>query len=103
MLQHYAHMIRRMGTTDGYNMEATEGLQIDLGKNLYRALNKKDYIKQMTEALQWHEQMTLYKSYMQWQSIEDEAFKKYLEDVSPKDVMRTPQNAILLSLKLNLQ
>ena len=79
MLQHYPHMIRQLGTTDGYNTETMERLHIDLAKNLYRVSNKKDYIKQMTEGLQRHEQMTLFNSYIQWRSEEDIMFKKAIE------------------------
>ena len=75
MLQHYVHMIKLLGTTDGYNTEATERLHLDLAKNLYRASNKKDYMKQMTEGLQRHEQMRLFRSYIRWRKIDDENVK----------------------------
>ena len=45
-----------LGTTDGYNTENTECLHIDLAKNLYCVTNKKAYILEMTEALQWNEE-----------------------------------------------
>ncbi|KAG1760626.1 hypothetical protein EDD22DRAFT_980541 [Suillus occidentalis] len=41
-LEHYANSIRRFGTTDNYNTEATERLHIDYAKDAYRATNKKE-------------------------------------------------------------
>ena len=65
--------------TDGYNTEATERRHIDLAKYLYCASNKKEYIKQITESLQRHEQMLLFKSYIWWRSKDNEVFSKYVE------------------------
>lgn len=78
MLVHYVYMIKLLGTTDGYNTEATERRHIDLAKNLYRATNKKDYIRQMIEGLQRKEQMLHFDSYIQWRAKEDVEFAKYI-------------------------
>ena len=59
-LVHYASSIRLFGTTDNYNTEQSERLHIDLAKNAYRAMNRKDEFSQMTawlerrEKVQWH-------------------------------------------------
>ena len=47
-LEHYADSIRRFGTTDNYNTEASERLHIDYTKDAYRASNKKEFLEQMT-------------------------------------------------------
>ena len=78
MLQHYVHMIKLMGATNGYNTENTERLHIDLAKNLYLATNKKNYIKQMTEGLQRKEELLLFESYIQWRTREDPKLRELL-------------------------
>jgi hypothetical protein len=52
MLSHYSHTIRELGTTDGYNTEATERLHIDFVKEGYRASNKVNPTEQMARYLQ---------------------------------------------------
>ena len=85
MLQHYVDMIKLLGSTNGYNTENTERLHIDLAKNLYNATNKRDYIKQMTEALQRKEEFLLFESYIRWRSQEDPNLKSLLKDNEESD------------------
>lgn len=47
-MQHYAQLIYRLGSADGFNTEAPERLHIDYAKEAYRASNKKDFVIQMT-------------------------------------------------------
>ncbi|QRV92732.1 hypothetical protein RhiJN_20750 [Ceratobasidium sp. AG-Ba] len=60
MISHYAHLIRQLGTPDGYNTETSERLHIDFAKLGYRASNKVNATKQMalymqrTEAIAMH-------------------------------------------------
>lgn len=66
MLQHYVDMIRRFGSTEGYNTENSERAHINLIKDLYRETNKKDYYKQMTNSLTREEKINVFDSYLQW-------------------------------------
>ncbi|KAF8598292.1 hypothetical protein BDV93DRAFT_419655, partial [Ceratobasidium sp. AG-I] len=52
MLSHYSNAIRELGTTDGYNTEATERLHIDFVKEGWRASNKVNPTEQMARYLQ---------------------------------------------------
>ena len=54
-IQHYMEMVHSHGTVDGYNMEASEHLHIDLAKVAYESSNKCDYIPQIKEWLMWCE------------------------------------------------
>ncbi|KAG1893739.1 uncharacterized protein F5891DRAFT_962498 [Suillus fuscotomentosus] len=65
-LEHYANSIRRFGTTDNYNTEATERLHIDYAKDAYRATNKKEFLQQMTRWLERHESMAAFDLVLQW-------------------------------------
>ncbi|KAG1861617.1 hypothetical protein F4604DRAFT_1882423 [Suillus subluteus] len=66
LLEHYADSIRRFGTTDNYNTEATEWLHIDYTKDVYRATNKKEILQQMTRWLEQHESMAAFDLVLQW-------------------------------------
>ena len=66
-LQHYLDCIRRFGTTDGYNTEATERLHIDLAKVPYRETNRKEYLRQMVSWLDRQEKMAALTIRIQWQ------------------------------------
>lgn len=46
-MEHYSMFICLKGTTDGYNTEQSERLNIDCAKYRYHASNKKDYTDQM--------------------------------------------------------
>ncbi|KAG9078818.1 hypothetical protein FRC06_008153, partial [Ceratobasidium sp. 370] len=52
MMQHYTHLIRQLGTPDGYNTETSERLHIDFAKSGYRASNRVNPLKQMALYLQ---------------------------------------------------
>jgi hypothetical protein len=49
--------IELFGTTDNYNMEASEHLHIDMAKDTYWATNRKDEYLQMTQWLERKEKM----------------------------------------------
>jgi hypothetical protein len=65
-LEHYADSIRRFGTTDNYNTEATERLHIDFAKDAYKATNKKEFWEQMTRWLERWETMAAFDLVLQW-------------------------------------
>jgi len=65
-LEHYADSIRRFGTTDNYNTEASERLHIDYAKNAYRSTNKKEFLEQMTLWLERREKMAAFDLVLQW-------------------------------------
>ena len=65
-MQHYVSSIRRFGTVDNYNTEATERLHIDLAKNAFRATNKRDYGTQMCRWLRRREAVLRFHSYLSW-------------------------------------
>jgi len=54
-MEHYVELIGRFGSADGFNTESPERLHIDYAKNAYRASNKKDYTRQMTNWLRRQE------------------------------------------------
>jgi hypothetical protein len=64
--EHYADSIRRFGTTDNYNTEASERLHIDYAKDAYRATNKKEFLEQMTQWLDRRERMAAFDLIVQW-------------------------------------
>jgi hypothetical protein len=64
--EHYADSIRRFGTTDNYNTEASERLHIDYAKDAYRATNKKEFLEQMTQWLDRRERMAAFDLILQW-------------------------------------
>jgi hypothetical protein len=65
-LEHYVDSIRRFGTTDNYNTEASERLHINYAKDAYRATNKKEFLEQMTSWLERREKMAAFDLVLQW-------------------------------------
>ena len=65
-MQHYVHMIKSHGTTDGYNTELPERLHIDIAKDAFDHTNKKEYIAQMRLRLQRLEAVRKFTEYLQW-------------------------------------
>lgn len=65
-MQHYVHMIKSHGTTDGYNTELPERLHIDIAKDTFGHTNKKEYISQMRLRLQRLEAIRKFTDYLQW-------------------------------------
>jgi hypothetical protein len=59
-LSHYASSIQLFGMTDNYNTKQSECLHINLAKEAYHAMNRKDEYPQMTawlecqERIEWH-------------------------------------------------
>ncbi|KAI9455285.1 hypothetical protein HD554DRAFT_2030982 [Boletus coccyginus] len=47
-MEHYVNMIWWFGSADSFNTESPKQLHIDYAKDAYRAMNKKDFIIQMT-------------------------------------------------------
>ncbi|KAJ3489169.1 hypothetical protein NLI96_g2326 [Meripilus lineatus] len=70
-LEHYVYLIRRYGTTDNYNTEATERLHIDLVKDAFRATNHKDHVEQMIRWLSRREKITVFDARVSW-AVEQE-------------------------------
>ncbi|KAG9124259.1 hypothetical protein FRC07_012232, partial [Ceratobasidium sp. 392] len=64
MLAHYTHMIREMGTPDGFNTEAPEHLHIEFAKEPWRASNKVRPLPQMVKYLQRQEAIRLHRAYL---------------------------------------
>ncbi|KII82959.1 hypothetical protein PLICRDRAFT_58596 [Plicaturopsis crispa FD-325 SS-3] len=65
-LLHYILAIRRLGSLDGVNTEASERLHIDYAKDGYRAGNRRDYIAQMTKWLTRQEAVDRHEAYIAW-------------------------------------
>lgn len=65
-MEHYAAMILRFGTADGFNTESPERLHIDYAKDAYRASNRKDYLIQMVTWLHRQEAVDRFALYTQW-------------------------------------
>lgn len=65
MLRHYAQSIRELGTTDGYNTEATERLHIDYVKRAFKASNGVDPTPQMARWLQHGEAMSMLRAQLE--------------------------------------
>ena len=63
---HYPLSIRKLGTADGYNPEASERLHIEYAKRGYNASNKRAYIKQMTRWLHRQEAVDRFQSFLHW-------------------------------------
>ncbi|KAJ3477772.1 hypothetical protein NLI96_g10232 [Meripilus lineatus] len=70
-LEHYVYFIRRYGTTDNYNTEATERLHIDLVKDAFRATNHKDHVEQMVRWLSRREKVNVFSERVAW-AVEQE-------------------------------
>ncbi len=64
--EHYAESIRKLGTADGFNTEASEHLHIDYAKRGYAASNKRGYIKQMTVWLNRQEAVSRFQAFLDW-------------------------------------
>ena len=64
-LQHYVDSIKRFGTTNNYNTEATERLHIDYVKEAYRGSNKKKALEQMGQWLLRREAMFSFGTYVE--------------------------------------
>ncbi|KAF8593671.1 hypothetical protein BDV93DRAFT_460569 [Ceratobasidium sp. AG-I] len=64
MISHYARSIRELGTTDGYNTEATERLHIDFVKEGWRASNKVNPTEQMARYLQHKESWAILRAHL---------------------------------------
>ena len=65
-MEHYVELIERFGSADGFNTESPEWLHIDYAKNAYRASNKKDYTRQMTNWLWRQEAVDRFSLYLNW-------------------------------------
>ncbi|KAG8724983.1 hypothetical protein FRC09_011011 [Ceratobasidium sp. 395] len=65
MIQHYVHLIKMLGTPDGYNTETSERLHIDFAKMGYRASNKVNAIKQMALYIQRIEAIAMHEVYLE--------------------------------------
>lgn len=72
MIQHYTHLIRQLGTPDGYNTETSERLHIDFAKIGYRASNKVNATKQMALYIQRMEAIAMHEAYLAEHPQEDE-------------------------------
>ncbi|KAG9087886.1 hypothetical protein FS749_002576 [Ceratobasidium sp. UAMH 11750] len=64
MLGHYAHMIRELGTPDGYNTELPERLHIEYAKVPWRASNKVRPLPQMIRYIQRQEAILIHRAYL---------------------------------------
>ncbi|QRV73889.1 hypothetical protein RhiJN_01903 [Ceratobasidium sp. AG-Ba] len=64
MISHYMHLIRRLGTPDGYNTETSERLHIDFAKMGYRASNKVNATKQMALYIQRLEAIAMHAAHL---------------------------------------
>lgn len=65
-MEHYAAMILRFGSADGFNTESPERLHIDYAKDAYRASNRKDYLAQMVVWLRRQEAIDRFSLYLNW-------------------------------------
>ncbi|KAF9013426.1 hypothetical protein BDQ17DRAFT_1386974 [Cyathus striatus] len=64
-IRHYCDSIHSRGTADGFSMEGTEHLHIDLAKMGYSA-SKKGYTSQMTKWLEQQEFIHCFGVYLEW-------------------------------------
>lgn len=65
-MNHYVTVIILFGSCDGLSTEISERLHIDLAKNVYRATNHKQYLKQMVLWLERQDKMSWFESYLDW-------------------------------------
>ncbi|KAI0717969.1 hypothetical protein C8Q72DRAFT_789441 [Fomitopsis betulina] len=65
-MNHYVAAIILFGSCDGLSTEISERLHIDLAKNVYRATNHKQYLKQMVLWLERQDKMSWFESYLDW-------------------------------------
>ncbi|QRV72348.1 plasma membrane ATPase 4 [Ceratobasidium sp. AG-Ba] len=64
MIEHYTHLIKMLGTPDGYNTETSERLHIDFAKMGYRASNKVNATKQMVMYIQRMEALAMHEEHL---------------------------------------
>ncbi|CUA72106.1 hypothetical protein RSOLAG22IIIB_10086 [Rhizoctonia solani] len=64
MIWHYTHLIRELGTPDGYKTETSERLHIDFAKMGYRASNRINATKQMALYIQRLEAIAMHSAYL---------------------------------------
>jgi hypothetical protein len=67
MISHYVHLIKMLGTPDGYNTETSERLHIDFAKMGYRASNKVNAVKQMALYIQRIEAVAMHAEHLEGQ------------------------------------
>ncbi|KAI0726259.1 hypothetical protein C8Q72DRAFT_753967, partial [Fomitopsis betulina] len=65
-MNHYVAVIILFGSCDGLSTKISECLHIDLAKNVYRATNCKQYLKQMVLWLERQDKMSWFESYLDW-------------------------------------
>ncbi|KAG8708171.1 hypothetical protein FRC09_001400 [Ceratobasidium sp. 395] len=65
-LLHYVESIISRGSLDGFNTEIFERLHIEMAKNAYRATNKRDYMKQMTDWISRFNAIRSRDAFIQW-------------------------------------
>ncbi|KAG8735883.1 hypothetical protein FRC10_010040, partial [Ceratobasidium sp. 414] len=65
MISHYVHLIRELGTPDGYNTEMSEWLHIDFAKMGYCASNKVNTTKQMALYIQRLEVIEMHAAHLE--------------------------------------
>ncbi|KAG8706845.1 hypothetical protein FRC09_002177 [Ceratobasidium sp. 395] len=87
MIQHYVHLVKKLGTPDGYNTETSERLHIDFAKMGYRASNKVNATKQMALYIQRVEAIAMH--------------AEYLEDQMPVAAVRAEMRAEQNRIELN--
>ncbi|KAF8600791.1 hypothetical protein BDV93DRAFT_546232 [Ceratobasidium sp. AG-I] len=63
---HYSTAIRELGTMDGYNTESPERLHIEFAKRAYKATNRNDFFRQMTDYLERRERVFKFDAYLRW-------------------------------------
>ncbi|KAF9019467.1 hypothetical protein BDP27DRAFT_1439893 [Rhodocollybia butyracea] len=84
-MNHYVPMICSLGVAPGFNTEWLEHLHIDFAKLGYQALNKKDYIKQMTLWLDRREKVLWFTRFLGWALDEDDVNWLETSNVTNKD------------------
>ena len=65
-MHHYIDSIIFQGSADGFSTESPERLHIHLAKNTYQAINKRNYVKQMTKWLERQDACFQFSAYLQW-------------------------------------
>ncbi|QRV96895.1 hypothetical protein RhiJN_24913 [Ceratobasidium sp. AG-Ba] len=89
MISHYTHIIRKLGTPDGYNTETLEHLHIDFAKLGYWASNKVNATKQMALYIQRIEALAMHASYL------DEQAQADYQDVRHRDLSPELESTVL--------
>ncbi|KAG8728703.1 hypothetical protein FRC10_004637 [Ceratobasidium sp. 414] len=65
MISHYVHLIRELGTPDGYNTETSERLHINFTKMGYQVSNKVNAVKQMALYIQRLEAIEMHTAHLE--------------------------------------